>query len=375
MISGIYIHIPFCRRRCLYCDFFSVGASRARWNDYVSALIAEFRAGIAGIPICPDTTIYIGGGTPSLIPPDEFMRLSDALRTVVPASPEFTIEVNPDDVSPELARVWRDGGVNRVSMGVQSLVDRELKFIGRRHDSRAAIRAFDVLRSYFDNISLDLMFGLPGQTSKSLEESVRGILRLAPEHVSAYSLMYEERSALTRMRDRGMVREVDDEDSLEMFTLLSDMLTDAGYEQYEISNYARRGFRSRHNSSYWDAAPYLGIGPGAHGYDGNRIRSANAPDIDAYIDYWNHGIGPRPLVEERLTDDELREEAIMTQLRTREGISLAAFARRFGEDAATRLRNSATVWIKRGMMVEKNGTLALTRAGIMISDEIISDLF
>lgn len=185
-------------------------------------------------------------------------------------------------MSEDKVAAWCAAGVNRVSMGVQSLMDSELKAICRRHTAGDAVEAYGLLRRSFRNISLDLIFGLPGQTPDSLRHTVDGFLDMAPEHISAYSLMYEELTALTRMRDRGTIDETAEADSVEMFAMVSDMFAGAGYEQYEISNYAREGFRSLHNSSYWKGLPYIGLGPGAHSYDGLRTRRENLPDLAAW---------------------------------------------------------------------------------------------
>lgn len=375
-MAGVYIHIPFCARKCVYCDFYSVGARLADWPRLVSALLDEARIRVpelTGAGAKCDT-LYIGGGTPSLLPPGEFGRLAAGVLSLTGPVSEFTVEVNPDDVTGELADAWRGAGVDRVSMGVQSLVDDELRAIGRRHDSRRAREAYDTLRRRFGNVSLDLMFGLPGQTRRSLRESVAGVIDMRSEHVSVYSLMYEERTALTRMRDSGRIDETPEEESAAMFADISEMLDAAGYEQYEISNYSLPGFRSRHNSAYWSGEPYVGLGPAAHSYDGLRTRRANAPDVRAYISRWLDGGGDAVAVE-TLTDDELREEMIMTRLRTRGGIPLEEFRRRFGAVAFRSLLSASRRWVAGGLMEERDGTLALSRRGVMVSDEIIVSLF
>ncbi len=375
-MAGVYIHIPFCARKCVYCDFYSVGARLADWPRLVSALLDEARVRVpelTGAGAKCDT-LYIGGGTPSLLPPGEFGRLAAGVLSLTGPVSEFTVEVNPDDVTGELADAWRGAGVDRVSMGVQSLVDGELRAIGRRHDSRRAREAYDTLRRRFCNVSLDLMFGLPGQTRRSLRESVAGVIDMRPEHVSVYSLMYEERTALTRMRDSGRIDETPEEESAAMFADITEMLDAAGYEQYEISNYSLPGFRSRHNSAYWSGEPYVGLGPAAHSYDGLRTRRANAPDVRAYISRWLDGGGDAVTVE-TLTDDELREEMIMTRLRTRGGIPLEEFRRRFGAVAFRSLLSASRRWVAAGLMEERDGTLALSRRGVMVSDEIIVSLF
>lgn len=378
--AGIYVHVPFCRKRCIYCDFYSVGDRVAVWGDYVTALLEEASSRIhdmASFSGGGPKTLYIGGGTPSLMPDEEFRRLAGGLKGLLGETGEFTIEVNPDDVSSRKSAVWRECGVDRVSMGVQSLVDSELMTIGRRHDAATAKEAFYILRKDFDNISLDLMFGLPGQTLDSLRTSVEGVVDMNPEHISVYSLMYEERTALTRMRDSGKVAVQPEEDSVEMFRWLSSRLGEAGYEHYEISNYARDGFRSRHNSLYWNGRPYFGLGPGAHSYDGARTRMANFPDLRAYLSFWLEKKGDPPVGTECLGDDELREEMIMTRLRTREGLPLDRFEAAFGSGALQTLMTAAAPWLECGflLLTENPRRLALTSRGVMVSDEIMASLF
>ncbi len=388
--AGIYVHIPYCARRCLYCDFYTEGVIRADWPAYVSALLAELRQRLDGpegdtLRDADRYTLYIGGGTPSLIPLPEFRRLADGIIGMTERKPsEFTIEVNPDDVTQEKAEAWRAAGVDRVSMGVQSLIDSELKFIGRRHDAATAIQAYGILRPLFDNISLDLMFGLPGQTMDSLRQTLDGLMRMHPEHISAYSLMYEERTALTRLRDSGKIQEADETLSVDMFRAICDTLEQNGYIHYEISNWAMPGSESQHNSAYWQGVPYLGLGAGAHSYDGHRTRRSNLPDARLYTsilsdsgdihnsyDSYNSSY----YTTERLDDEALREEMIMTRLRTRRGLDLDEFSSRFGQKALDSLVRRAAPIIARGLLINNNRHLALTRDGVMLSDDIITDLF
>ena len=380
--GGIYVHVPFCRRKCLYCDFYSVGERLADWSRLVDAYLKEFSLRKEEWRGFDTVTIYIGGGTPSLMPAEEFRRLASGILSGAAANGnnrivEFTIEVNPDDVTEEKARAWRDAGVNRVSMGVQSFSDEELKAIGRRHDAAKAEEAYAVLRRHFSNVSLDLMFGLPGQTLESLMESVGRVIALNPEHVSVYSLTYEENSALTRMRDTGKVTEAPEDLSERMFEGIRNRLESAGYELYEISNYSRSGFRSRHNSNYWRGVPYVGLGPAAHSYNGENLRRWNIPDVKAYL----QGIEADPAAVfeiEELTEDERREEMLLTALRTKEGIDLREYGRRFGAASLAELERLAAPFVSSGNLaysIPDRSFLHLTPAGVMISDTIISSLF
>lgn len=370
-MSGLYIHLPFCRRKCIYCDFYSVGDRTADWHGYVDALIAElhYRHEELSLPL---ETIYIGGGTPSLMPTDEFLRLCEAFRPFRGEVKEFTIEVNPDDVTPDKLKAWRRGGVNRLSMGIQSFDDSLLKSIRRRHNAETARKAYEMASEIFDNISIDLIFGIPGQSVGMWRNDVAMAIRMKPVHISAYSMMYEDGTPLTMLRDRGDVREVPDEHSEEMMKILFKELRDAGYDHYEISNFALPGFRSRHNSSYWQGKPYLGLGPSAHSYDGHRCRSSNRADVSGYIRYWSQPPSPDDIVSrEYLSDEELREEYVMTRLRIKEGINLEDFCHRFGKTEYQKLLRKSEEFLRDGTLKLDSGHLSISESSILISDSII----
>lgn len=377
---GVYVHVPVCKGKCIYCSFYSVGGVKSfDWDRYVSAVLSEFSTRKDALRGVTEFTIYIGGGTPSLMPLSSMEKLLNGIRGIIESEvpnaiyPETTIEVNPDDVTEMSALGWKLIGVDRISMGVQSLNDDELRYIGRRHNSQQAVDAYRILRKYFNNISLDLIFGLPKQDLNSLRTTLTRIVELAPEHISAYSLMYEERSALMKMREKGIVEETPENLSVEMFQLINEMLGESGYERYEISNYSKEGRRSKHNSSYWEGVPYIGLGPGAHSYDGNRLRRWNAEDIRGYM---SDEKKETPDFEvEQLSADELREERILTRLRVKEGLDLEKFGEEFGEVELNRLRKLSSQYIEDGLMMEENGKLKITDAGLMISDDIMSSLF
>ncbi|MCM1369405.1 MAG: radical SAM family heme chaperone HemW [Candidatus Amulumruptor caecigallinarius] len=388
--ESLYVHIPFCRRRCVYCDFFSLGERFARWPEFVDALLREAEARLRVLPdvsrIANSSavsrsfpTIYIGGGTPSLIPENEFLRLASGLTNLMGAPQEFTVEVNPDDVSYSKLSAWREAGVNRVSVGVQSLVDAELRFIGRRHDAEKAMEALRMLGDNFNNVSADLIFGLPLQTLDSLRFSLEKIMDTAPKHISIYSLMYEEKTALTRMRNAGKVMETDEAVSEKMFELICEMTRAAGYRHYEISNFALPGYESRHNSGYWAGTSYVGLGPGAHSYDGARVRSNNPPDINAYMRAWGslengENMQSEYAKSEYLDEDELREEMIITRMRMAEGLDLNEFSEAFGERACKKLLRESEKFCRDGMLSLSANHIRFTRKGIMISDNILSSL-
>lgn len=380
--GGLYVHVPYCRRKCVYCDFFSGGARIADFRRLREALASELRERIGELPV-PLRTLYIGGGTPSLIPEGEFLDLVNDVIVIsrnagaLPAGglpEEFTIEVNPEDVSEEKIEAWLRGGVNRVSMGVQSLDDGELRFLQRGHDAAQAVEAARKLRENFGNVSLDIIFGVPGQTLDSLRGTLRRLLELNPDHLSAYSLMYEEGTALTAMMKRGDFQPVDEEESITMYYTISDILSEAGYNQYEISNYAKHGKRSRHNSSYWSFRPYLGIGPSAHSYDGAATRRSNPSTITRYLDFYAGTEKSKGTFyeEETLSEEERLEEWVMLRMRTVEGLSLETTAAKFGMETARNIR-------RRALELQADVTVggeyvALTRAGLMRSDAAILHL-
>lgn len=317
-MPGIYIHIPFCASRCIYCDFYSTTQSHYI-EKYIEALIHEIQLRKHEISnsSSPIKTIYIGGGTPSQLPPQTLLKFIDELQKQIDISEieEFTLEANPEDLTSDYISVIAKTPINRISMGVQSFIDQELKLLHRRHDSIRPTEAIADLRKFgINNISIDLMYGLPAQTLSSWEESINRAINLKVNHVSAYCLSVEEKTKLHHLIKEGKLTIADEETCLKMATLLKKQLGKVGYEQYEISNYAFPGFHSIHNSSYWTGDPYWGFGPGAHSYDGTRTRSWNDQNIISYIK------GDNIRQTESLTDIDLYNEKIMLSLRTIEGL-------------------------------------------------------
>lgn len=361
-MTGLYIHIPFCASRCIYCGFYSTTSLSLR-DQYVDALGEEMR--IRGRNAL--STIYIGGGTPSQLTHDQLVRLFTYIYNVydVAEGIEVTMECNPDDIRPGMLE---DLPVNRVSMGAQTFSDDRLRLLHRRHTADEVRRAVEILRrDGIANISIDLMFGFPGETLEDWEQDVEAALALKVEHVSAYSLMYEEGTVLYRMLQQGKVSEVDEELSNAMYYRLIDRLTAAGYEHYEISNFAKPGFRSRHNGSYWNDTPYVGIGAAAHSYD-RLTRSWNVSDIREYIAAV--GEGRRPFESETIDARTHYDDCICTALRTCEGIDL----RQLSPADHDYLLENAAPYVRRGLLAVTDGHLHLTRAGILISNTIMSDL-
>ena len=372
-MAGLYIHIPFCTQKCIYCDFMS-GTNLSLRQDFVASLIAEMDLYLDFFASDPMRTIYFGGGTPSLLSVDELQRIYDAIaqRWDISAVEEFTVECNPDDLTEEYLFQLRSLPINRLSIGVQSFCDDELQWLNRRHTSQ---EAFDVVlraqKAGFENITIDLMFALPVQTLESLNYSIDKALELGVQHISAYSLMFEPDSKITKLMELNRLQPLDEDVAADMFELLSASLTSAGYEQYEISNYAKPGFYSRHNSGYWHGMRYLGLGPSAHSFDGEK-RWYNI----AHTIKYNNLLTSDKLnfkSEEVLSPDERFNELVFTALRTKIGVDLQDLRIRFGESRYNQFLRQAKKYIDAGNMHILNGRLSLTHKGIYISDSIISD--
>lgn len=367
-MAGVYVHIPFCKSRCIYCGFFSTTSLEKR-SLYVDKIVEELdrrRDFLQGEDV---DTIYFGGGTPSLLHVHDVNRLLAAIYNIynVRANAEVTFEANPDDLSLRLLRDLYALGINRLSVGVQTFSDQRLRFLNRRHSAKQAISAVEhAIQTGFDNVSIDLMFGFPGQTLAEWQRDVRQALALHVQHVSAYTLMYEEGTLLERMLDDGKVLEIDDVLSLQMYEHLMDAMEEAGYHHYEISNFALPGMESRHNSSYWHGVPYLGVGAGAHSYDGCN-RYYHAESMQDYL------VG-KPLVEETLTEDERYDEYVFTGLRTAEGIRLDALKCRFGQHRLEYCVKNAQSHIEHGRLVLEGDSLRLSRQGLFVSNDVMSDL-
>lgn len=374
-MAGVYVHIPFCASRCSYCDFFSTLRLDEVGHDYVEALIAEARLRKAELNGEPVKTLYMGGGTPSQLPLPLLARLIDGLKATLDlnAVQEFTLEANPDDVTPEWCVAVRALGVNRVSMGVQSFQDAVLRLVGRRHTARQAIDAVASLRhAGIDNISIDLIYGLPGQTLETWAESVRQAVDLRPQHISAYGLTYEPGTRLWQQRECGKVVEASEDQYLDMYRILVGLLQVAGYEHYEISNFALPGYRSRHNSSYWNETPYLGLGAAAHSYDGTMRRS-NPADLCGYIRRITSG-QPACQVED-LAWWERYDERVMLGLRTADGVDAHRLRSDFGDKAWAHFVSEARRHIDAGNMIcTDDGRYILTSEGIVLSDSVMRDL-
>ena len=372
-MAGLYIHIPFCAKRCLYCDFFSNTDMKFK-EPYVSAVIREMQLRQEYIGEEPLDTIYFGGGTPSQLQQVDFERIFKAIDCLfnISSCKEITLEANPDDMTPEYVASLRNLPFNRVSMGVQSFKEKDLHFLNRRHDREQALRAVGLCKENgIQNISIDLIYGLPGQTLEEWQENLDDAIHLEIPHISAYHLIYEEGTALYKLMEAGKVAPIEEELSVTLFSTLINRLAEAGYLHYEISNFALPGYFSQHNSSYWTGKKYIGIGPSAHSYDGES-RQWNISSLPHYLEGIRTGI---PNIEiEKLDINTKYNDFIITGLRTMWGIRTANIREQFGEEKQAYLERQAATYLHQGLLIYENDTLTLSKEGIFISDGIMSDL-
>lgn len=367
-MAGLYVHIPFCKSRCIYCAFYSTTSSDMA-EKYVSALCRELDM---RSDYCTHEwqTVYLGGGTPSTLSPQQLQRLFEHIDCS--HATEVTIECNPDDVTPEFASLLASLPVNRVSMGAQTFDDSRLRFLRRRHSASDVSKAVNTLRQAgINNISIDLIYGFPGETLMQWDDDITAAIALGVEHLSAYCLSYEEGTPLYRLLEEGKVEESDDELTRAMYYRLIDRLAAAGYEHYEISNFALPGRRAIHNSNYWNSTPYMGIGAAAHSYD-ITSRQWNIADIHKYIKEVENG--NLPFERETLDITERYNDMVMLSLRTCEGIDLGQLQSRIGTELHDYLLSQSRQYEESGLLINEEDRLRLSRDGLYVSDMVITDL-
>lgn len=371
-MAGIYIHIPFCKSRCIYCDFYS-GTNEEQIDAFVQSICMEIRARKSEITESVKT-IYWGGGTPSRLSRDHFEQIFQTLFNLFPIEfdAEITFETNPDDLTPQYIEMLSMLPFNRISMGIQSFHDEELIFLSRRHSAQQAIEAVkQCQRIGFNNISIDLIYGLPNQTMDIWKKNLQQACELNVQHISAYHLIYEEKTKLYTMLQAGKVTPANEQLSTEMFSELIDTLTGNDFVHYEISNFGKLGFFSCHNSSYWKGEKYVGLGPAAHSFDGNT-RFWNVASLTQYIESINRG--ERLYESEHLNLNERYNEFILTGLRTMWGVDLSELKKRFGSNFFDYCLKNAQKYRDNHLLEIKNDSMQLTREGLFISDGIISEL-
>lgn len=362
---GLYVHIPYCVRKCNYCDFCSFPrGSDGVPDEYVSALCREILSYKNGALRTLDT-VYFGGGTPSLLSPIQLERIVNTIRSSFDISPcaELTLEANPGTLTEEKVHAFRRCGFNRASLGLQSIHENEMKILGRIHTFEDFVSSFELLRSVgFDNINVDLMYGIPCQTQDSFRATLDTVISLSPEHISAYGLILEKGTVLYQKRDSLNLPSVDDE--CDMYDVCRDVLRRAGYEHYEISNYAKPGKRSRHNLLYWDLKEYIGVGASAHSFLGGK-RFYNTESIEKYISSDTH----------RCDEDvDLPVEYAMLKLRLKEGFSLSEYERRFARPFTDGKEELISRLVNEGLLTVCDGMIALTERGFYLSNSILVEI-
>lgn len=373
-MAGIYLHIPFCAKRCIYCDFYSTTLLEER-DAYVQAVKQELQQRKNYLQGEDIATIYIGGGTPSQL---TIQQIADLLACVqqhytIRPDVEITMEANPDDLCPEFVAQLAQLPINRISMGVQTFDDKKLRMLNRRHTAKQAVNAVKACQDAgFENVSIDLIYGLPGETLTEWENDIDTALQLNVQHLSAYHLMYEEGTPLWKLWQEHQLNQVDEDLSVTFFETLTQRLKDGGFEHYEISNFCRQGYHSRHNSSYWEGVPYLGVGAAAHSFNGTS-RQWNVADLKAYIT----GITTdNPSFElEELTQENRYNEMVMTGLRTAKGVNLDKLQQLFGNRMLQYFEANAKPFLANGDLERTaDNRIKLSHQGIFISDGIMGEL-
>jgi oxygen-independent coproporphyrinogen-3 oxidase len=373
-LAGIYIHIPFCRRKCHYCNFFSLASSKYI-SEFPGSLLLEMKSGQSYLGGETVETIYFGGGTPSLLPPSSIGLILDKVLDYFLLSklPEITLEANPDDLNSEYLRAIRDAGINRLSIGVQSFFNEDLKFLNRTHSAESAENAVRAAQEAgFSNLSIDLIYGVPGLTAYRWEQNLEKAVLLGVSHISAYALTVEKHTALDLFIRQQKAVAPDEEQAIAHYRMLMDKMKKAGFLHYEISNFCKEGSLSIHNSNYWKGVPYLGLGPSAHSFNG-KSRKWNISGISAYMENVRSGVSFSE--EERLTETQRYNEYVMTSLRTMWGCDGQKIISDFGFTIYDLFRKQIEPWIGKGLITVSSDLFYLTDEGKLFADGIASDLF
>ena len=372
-MSGIYIHIPFCKQACHYCDF-HFSTSMAKKDVMISALKRELVLRKEEFKDEVVETIYFGGGTPSVL---ETSEINDLIQTVysnyhVTENPEITLEANPDDLSTEKLLELSNSPINRLSIGIQSFFEEDLLFMNRAHNANEAEECIKEAIRHFDNISIDLIYGIPGMSDERWEKNIEKALSYGIPHISSYALTVEPKTALANFIKKGVVKPIDDEQAQKQFLILYDVLTKAGFDCYEVSNFGKPGYYSKNNTAYWLGEKYMGIGPSAHSYDGER-RGWNINNNPKYLRAIEKG--ELPMETEFLSKNDKYNEYVMTGLRTSWGISLEKIQNEFGEKYSTYLIQQIEKFVEQQLLILSEDQLVATKKGKFLVDGIASDLF
>ncbi|HUM96480.1 MAG TPA: radical SAM family heme chaperone HemW [Chitinophagaceae bacterium] len=371
-MAGIYLHIPFCKQACHYCNFHFTTSLRYK-EDFIQAILGEIALQRHYLQNEIIETIYFGGGTPSLLTTTELILIIEKLQSqfTIASDCEITLEANPDDIATHKLQEWKQAGINRLSIGIQSFFEEDLQWMNRAHHARQALESLMLAIPHFNNITVDLIYGIPGLTNEKWEQNVETILALQMPHLSCYALTVEPKTPLDKLIRQHKVQAVDPEKQASQFLLLIQWLETAGYEHYEISNFSKPGMRSRHNTSYWQGKKYLGLGPSAHSYNGNE-RQWNIANNQQYITSIQQNTIPAE--KEVLTKTQKLNEYIMTALRTKEGIDLDFLFSQYNVSTASFL-NRIDKYIQTNKVIRNKKNLQLTRDGKLFADGIAADLF
>lgn len=368
-VSYLYIHIPFCLRKCLYCDFFSIPFDKSLSEEYIDAVLTEID--IRKESLGTLKTIYIGGGTPTVLSLKGIDRLFQKLKDIPWSEDiEITIEANPGTIDSEKIRILKEFSINRFSLGIQSFIDRELELLGRIHNSCEGISAIELIRNEgVKNLSIDLIYGIPGQSITDWQYNLSRAIEYYPEHISAYELTPEKETPLYDLITEGRLKKPDEDTIIDMYYHAIERLNRAGYIHYEISNFSKDGFQCRHNLNYWDRGEYIGVGAGAHSFE-DEMRRVNLRDVRKYIEIVKKGLSPYE-EETVIRETEALKEYLFLGLRKREGIDVRAIKERFKIDIIT----ASSDLISNGLLEVKGDSLRLTNRGITLSNSIIVGLF
>ncbi|WP_132705602.1 radical SAM family heme chaperone HemW [Winogradskyella wandonensis] len=370
---GIYIHIPFCKQACHYCDF-HFSTSLKKRDDMVKALAKEIELRKDEFKNVVVETIYFGGGTPSVLTIDELRFLIESVYNNynISENPEITLEANPDDLSEDKIIELSESPINRLSIGIQSFFEDDLKLMNRAHNAEEAKACLSLATRYFDNISVDLIYGIQNSTNEKWLQNIETALSFGIPHISSYALTVEPKTALASFIKKGVVDDVDDELANEQFNILKDKLETEGFVHYELSNFGKEGYFSKNNTAYWQGKPYIGIGPSAHSFNGKQ-RGWNIRNNSKYIKSIEEGV--LPIEIENLTKTDRYNEYVMTGLRTMFGVSIEKVETEFGESYKDYLLKNAEIFIQQQLLYIENNHLKTTKKGMFLSDGISSELF
>lgn len=374
-MAGIYIHIPFCKSKCAYCNFFSL-ASQSKMNDYLDALKNEIVSRNQYLGNEMVETIYFGGGTPSLLSADDIAEIIEILHKNfnIISKPEITLEVNPDTVDKEKLISLKEKGINRISVGIQSFNDDDLRYLDRKHNSKHALQIIDDLKSVdFDKLTLDLIYGIPTLTEEKWNKNLDIFFSTGISHLSAYALTVEPKTILGQKIEKGILQDVNEDATIRHYEILIERTKECEFEHYEISNFAKKGFRSQHNSIYWKDVKYLGLGASAHSYDGNS-RQWNVSNLTKYINT-DFDTDTDFFERELLTNDDKFNEYVMTSLRTSWGCDINKIASEYGISYANHFLKNVKSYVDKGIMLKNDNSYILTDNGMLLADGIASEIF